>query len=559
MENIMIWLCAMVLAGMVVGLTAGAILLWRRVLRNGVGKPFVAPAASEAQNGAQNETTGEPTGQTTGETTGPAQAPCGIPDPAPSPYGAKAQPGPGGRIAWKLAAIAAMSLALAIPLQLAKDLAKEREKRHGGVIRGLAEEWGGHQTLSGPFLAVPVTFTRTVTEKTPLGGPRRGSGDGQEDGQAYGTVYREVTETGLAIMAARRTLAEGTFALEERKRGIFSSKVYLAKFRLVGDFELPGRDELARLAEGKTLKDVDWAGARLVVGLSDTAAIKRVGELTLGGKGYGFRPGGSGSGGLPAGFSAPVSLSGGEGLVPFSLDLDFGGSGAFNLAPSARDTELSVSSDWPHPSFRGGLPVEREVGEKGFAAKWTVPDLVHAQRGLSLAEKPQPGEESDPYGGEGEGQYLLGVDFIEPVDDYLLIERACKFGLMFIALTFLILLICDPGPGAKAGRGLHPLQYGMVGLALVLFYVVLLSLSEHVGFDLAYLLAAAINVLMIGGYSAAATRGSRRGLLIAALTAVLYAALYVILRQEDLALLYGAGVLVTVMIALMALTRRVNR
>jgi hypothetical protein len=172
-------------------------------------------------------------------------------------------------------------------------------------------------------------------------------------------------------------------------------------------------------------------------------------------------------------------------------------------------------------------------------------------------------EDLDLDNGEyNKNSYLIGVKFIEPVDDYLIVERAIKFGALFIILTFLSLILSDLGSSRLARRKspeLHPLQYAMVGLALVLFYLITLTLSEHLGFGPAYFIASLTTVLMIGGYALSATNSRQRSLIVTALTALLYGVLYLILRQEDYALLSGTTLLVAVLITLMFLTRKVNR
>jgi inner membrane protein len=381
---------------------------------------------------------------------------------------------------------------------------------------------------------------------------------------AYKTIYKEVTKTNLAVITPKVLNVSGELPTEERKRGIYKTMVYSAKLSLKGSFELPAEETLARLSLGGTLNKVDWAGARVVVGLSDTKAVRSVGELVLGQNRFDFEPGNDRATALPHGFSAPFSLVGATDELNFAMDLEFGGSGSFKIAPVGRNNEINLSSNWPHPSFIGdGLPVERAINEQGFSAKWKVPDLVHSYAPLVLIEADVKRDKThdEP---TFMNDYLVAIDFFNPTDNYSLIERSTKFGCMFILLTFMILVVSDLLSTGKNGkwpesRQLHPLQYGIVGLALCLFYLTLLSISEHLGFDLAYLAASIITVAMIGGYALAATGNSFRGLPIIGLTTLLYGVLYLILRQEDYALVSGTALLVAVLIVLMALTRKVNQ
>jgi inner membrane protein len=223
--------------------------------------------------------------------------------------------------------------------------------------------------------------------------------------------------------------------------------------------------------------------------------------------------------------------------------------------PAAASTQLNLRSDWPHPSFGGRfLPSSREVGDAGFSAQWQVSELASSAGADVLNHKTVAG-----IGGSGAGMGSSEVDTIEftmvdPVNPYVMSDRAIKYGLLFIVLTF----VCVGLVELLSGRRVHPVQYLFVGLALSVFFLLLLSLSEHLAFGLSYLLAAGAAVLLLGYYGAAMLGGWRRGLGFGAGIAGLYATLYVLLSLEQAALVIGALLLFAMLAAVMTLTRRLD-
>ena len=250
---------------------------------------------------------------------------------------------------------------------------------------------------------------------------------------------------------------------------------------------------------------------------------------------------------LGTGFHIPLGAWTGEGeSFRFDLRLKLDGSGGLRFAPVAERTEARIASNWPHPSFQGAtLPAEHEISDEGFEATWRVPALA---RGL-----PRLWDlEAEQHRLDG---LAAGVAIAEPVHLYAKVERAVKYAVLYVALTFLTFLVFELVLGAR----LHLVQYGLVGLALSLFYLTLLSLAEHVAFGPAYLVAAAVIVAMIAGYAWAALRSRAQAGIVAVALSALYAVLYTILRMEDFALLAGTGLLVLVTALLMGVTRNLGR
>ncbi len=245
------------------------------------------------------------------------------------------------------------------------------------------------------------------------------------------------------------------------------------------------------------------------------------------------------------------------------IGLELVGTGELAFAPVGDSTRVAIASDWPHPSFAGRfLPIERQVGDTGFSARWQLNALATTAPQAALAGAPAcrlyatAGDEVSPHadGRRTPCLELFGVAFMDPVSPYVLTDRATKYGLLFIALTFV-------GVGAvEVMRRLrvHPIQYLLVGCGIAVFFLLLVSLSEHVPFAIAYLAAAAACTALLTFYGSFVLRGSRAGAAFGAAIAALYAALYALLQLEQTALLLGSIMLFAVLAGLMVATRRID-
>ena len=291
--------------------------------------------------------------------------------------------------------------------------------------------------------------------------------------------------------------------------------------------------------------DVQWSNATLSLGISDPKAIRRASPLALGAQSRPFEPGPEleqAAGGL----HAPLpSLTPGA-MLPFSFDLELGGSGRFTVVPAGDETSVTLTSPWRDPSFDGAwLPSERAVSAAGFSATWKV---------LALARNFPSSWRGAQVPAELLHQSAFGVTLLSPVDTYRTNERAVKYQLLFLGLTFLGFALIE----LLARLRVHPLQYLLVGLALCLFYLLLLSLSEQLGFAQAYAIAATAVVLLISAYLRAVFGKLRRALAAGALLGALYAFLFVLLRIQDQALLVGSVGLFVALAGVMWLTRRID-
>jgi inner membrane protein len=424
----------------------------------------------------------------------------------------------------RLVAMGVLWLALLIPLMMVQSVVAERASRRYSVAAEVSGTWGGPQTIGGPVLVVPYRYV--VTDNS----GRR------EERAGYASFLPDVLEV------------DGVLEPEERKRGLFKVIVYKAHLKVSGRFARP---DLAALTGTDT--QARWNDATLNVGIADPRGISRRPVVTWNGGDIAFVPGAADTGLFASGLHASIpgleSLPAGS-MIPFSLDLDVNGSRDFLVLPSGNDTSVRLSSAWPHPSFTGAsLPDSRTIGGSGFTAAWRVP---YFGRGYAPAwivagldrEKLKTQAETSGF----------GVSLVQPVDIYQQAERAVKYASLFIVLTFTIFFLCE----IAWTRLLHPVQYLFVGFAMCVFYLLLVSISEHVGFDAAYACAAGATTILIASYSTYALGGLREGALIGSGLASLYSFLYLLLRLEDYALLAGSIGLFVMLALLMYATRRVN-
>lgn len=417
----------------------------------------------------------------------------------------------------RLLLVAGLALLLQVPGCMIGHLAWERQRSRDQAVAEIAQTWGASQHLGGPILAVPFR--------------RYGSNDkGRRVEVESGTVA--VLPESLEVSADAR--------VETLRRGLFEVPVYRARLVLTGRFGVP-RDAVGATVPHDALL---WERAQLVVRLTDVHAIDRVAPLRWAGRDVEFQGGGGALG--ASGLHAPLTALSGESPFEFRVELALRGSDSLHFVPSARTTTVALGSAWPHPKFYGAwLPDHREVGAGGFSARWHVTSIAG---GLPAAWKA---------GGGGEATLSaasFGVQLLQPVDAYRMGERSQKYDLLFIGLTFLAVWLFEQA----AGRAVHPVQYLTLGAALCLFYLLELSLAEHLGFGTAYALAASAVTAQVSLYARAVLRGAWPALGLMAIVAALYALLYVLLGEEDYALLVGSAVLFAALSVVMLLTRRIG-
>ena len=288
----------------------------------------------------------------------------------------------------------------------------------------------------------------------------------------------------------------------------------------------------------------------LGVGITDIRGIENASKVLLNGAPLKLLPG-STSPLLGSGIHAPIPAADSDQPAPleFAIDLGVQGTSELDLMPVGRVSQISLSSNWRNPSFNGRyLPVKHKIGAAGFEAQWAMSFFsTNLEEALHRCN-----------GGEGGCEEFvsrtLGVSFVDPVDQYLKTDRAIKYGFLFISLTFAGFFLFE----VLGKFAVHPVQYSLVGAALALFYLLLLSLAEHLGFALAYVSSSAACVLLIGFYVSGILHSVKRGLGFAGALAVLYTMLYALLSADDYALLMGSVLLFGVTAVVMVLTRGVD-
>ncbi|MFN0151694.1 MAG: cell envelope integrity protein CreD [bacterium] len=421
----------------------------------------------------------------------------------------------------RLLLVGFLALLLHIPIAMIGRLVSERRERREEAVVEVSSKWGNAQVITGPALVVPYTYAWTET--------------------ATGGQPITRTEERNAIFLPERLEAHGTADSEIRRRGIFSVPGYKLGITLEGEFARPSFSDL-----GIEPAAVAWERAHLAIGISDARAIQEETAVTWGQVRVPFLPG---TGGFPdagTGIHAVVGVADAQQRFAFSLPLLLNGSRGLYLTPFGQNTVVGLESNYGSPSFQGNwLPAERSVADTGFQAKWSIPFLG---RNYPQAWKAEVAMR------EAIDSSRFGVELVNPVDHYRMAERSVKYASLFILLTFATVWLIE----VLAGVRVHPIQYMLLGAALCLFYLLELSLSEHLGFPLAYAVASASVIGMVAAYCVVILRRVSRALIVALGVVLLYVYLYILLMNEDYALLIGALVLFAILAAIMFATRRVD-
>ena len=437
----------------------------------------------------------------------------------------------------KALALLAVTMGLLIALQSVSGIVSEREGRLREAESAVADSLASQQTLLGPAV-------QRVCEESWEG--LRGSG----------AERRTVAEQHrFTLRTAPSQLTVNAQPLNQaRHRGLFKVNGYAANTRLLAQWAALGPMQPAPAHVGGVVR---CAAPELFVALSDVRGI-RVARIQLNGQDLTVLPG-SGFAGQPGGFHAvlPDSVLGGSGLQA-EVTLDLLGTASLALAPIGHRTEVKLQSDWPHPSFAGRfLPASHEVSEAGFTAQWALSALATSaaaqlEAGASACRLDQAS--APEVGDKGSCVETFGVNFFDPVSPYVMSDRATKYGLLFILLTFVGVGLVE----VLRRLRVHPIQYLLVGSAIAMFFLLLVSLSEHLAFGLAYTLASAACTLLLGFYGRVGLRSRRGGVLFGAAIGSLCGRLFRLVCLEQSALVLGAIGMFVVLAGVMAATRRID-
>lgn len=439
----------------------------------------------------------------------------------------------------KLLFAALIGLALMIPQLLVFALVYDRQEQSDTAQAAINAGWGGPQVVAGPVLVVPYMAVERQNETV---GNR--------------TIERNVEVERELLVSPSVNAVDTRIEPQERRKSIYRAVLFEAQVNGRAAFSLPA--DLARF--GVPIDRLMWNRAELRIGTSDARGLTRGGRLVANGRALTVEPGkGLGAAGNQ-GFFAFVPWDGG-GTLQVSYAFGLRGSRSFSLVPRGGQTRWNVTSSWASPSFTGDfLPERSQVSDAGFRASYTVDKLALGQPSVASADQTPPviagaarSYEVVPAGGSNQAQAVT-VGLIEPVDLYSKVNRAVKYGFLFIGFTFLAYLLFDIVGGARVA----PAEYLLTGAGLVLFFVLLLAFAEVIGFSGAYVLASAAVIGLLTAYSAAVLKGWRRAGFMGALLVGLYAALFVLLNLEALSLLIGSALLFAALAGVMYATRRID-
>lgn len=423
----------------------------------------------------------------------------------------------------RLGVMAVLAVGLLIPLTWVYSIVSERASRRIGAIAEIGDTWGGPQVLGGAVLAVPYSVTWT---------------------DSSGRVQRGAHH---AFFLPRNLHVDAQVAAETRRRGIFRVPVYRATVKMIGTFVQPLPAAVSSSAER-----IDWDQATLQIGIGYPRGIVRRAVLSWRGQSLPLTGGTLDTGLFSTGLRANLPPLDPQARTefPFELTLDVNGTRELYVLPNADETTVTMTSAWPHPSFAGApLPETRRVDASGFAAQWRVQDFGRTYPAVWTTQTMNREELAGRAAASA-----FGATLIEPVDIYQQAERAVKYAFLFVVLTFLVFFLWE----VIGTASLHPMQYTFIGFAMCVFYMLLVSISEHAGFDTAYTISATVTTVLIASYASSVLGSARNGAAVLGALAGLYGFLYLLLRLEDYALLAGSIGLFVVLAVVMFITRRMN-
>jgi len=425
------------------------------------------------------------------------------------------------KLVLRFATIGGLILLLLIPLLMIRGTVQDRQRYRDEAVERVSQSKAGEQRLLGPLRVVPWTQVRDVAVV---------------DADGKRSVKRE-TENGYDVQTPKHLAISGELKPSQRSIGLFKVQVYSWHARLKAQFD----DLDYEAVEGRS-----YGQPYLVVGIQDVRGLVGTPNLRTDGKALALQPGSLALAGQSKGVHAllPALADARQGKLTdlHSVEMEFvlDGTQGLSIVPVGDDNQIALTSPWPHPLFGGRfLPNERRITEQGFQASWALSSLATGAQAQLFS------------GGEIDA---LRVDLVDPVDVYTQADRASKYGILFVVLTFVAFALFE----LIKRLPIHPLQYLLVGLALAIFFLLLLSLSEHIPFWQAYLVSAVACIGLQFFYLSGVLRSRGRAAGFASMLTVLYGALYGLLASEDNALLMGSLLLFGILAAIMWITRKID-
>lgn len=418
-------------------------------------------------------------------------------------------------IYFKVGFILFLVLLLSIPNGFVKSLIQERSYSKQEVQREIAASWGNAQVLSGPILAIPYTSIHREDQKP----------DWRVDHVYYFTPSQVDISTNVDS--------------EIRQKSIYEAILFTADFDITGQFDIHDLP-----LDGEV--EIHWSEAKMIIGIQDPSGINSQVHMQWNDKSCKVAPGSVNTSVVANGIHAFVNIDI-QKTPSYSFDIKFKirGHESIQFEPTAQNTSITMQSDWASPSFIGKvLADQREINDTGFTAEW---NLTEFNRSI-------PSSWSDSKGKLGNEHFNFGVKLVQPVDYYQKNMRSAKYALMIISLTFVVFFFFEVMYKSK----IHAIQYTFVGIALSIFYYLLLSISEHLGFSMAYLVAAVAVIILISTYSISVLSSRKYAGILFGILTLLYSYIYVLLQLEEFALIAGSVGLFAILAYVMYLSRNIN-
>lgn len=423
-------------------------------------------------------------------------------------------------IYFKIGTIIFIMLMLLIPTSMIKSLINERENTQDNAISEVSSKWGEEQTISGPFISIPYyKYVKQFSKK-----------DSTEKIVQL-KEYLHILPNNLNI--------NGEINPEKRYRSIYEVVVYNSKLDISGTFNNIDFDELDIKKE-----NILFNKAEFVIGINDLRGIEKQIHLNWDNKQLSFNPGVTSNDVVRSGINALLSIDSNDSTKhSFDLTLDLKGSQLLYFTPVGKITDINLNSKWPNPSFNGAfLPDSRKVSEKGFSANWNVLHLNRNYPQIWTNHRHKINHSS------------FGLNLLLPVDNYQKSYRSIKYAVLFIGFTFLVFFFIE----VLNKVFIHPIQYILVGISLVVFYTLLLSISEHLKYNLAFIISAISTLVLISGYVKAILKSNKLSLLITGILLILYTFIFVIIQLQDYALLIGSIGIFLILGLVMYFSRKID-
>jgi len=417
-------------------------------------------------------------------------------------------------ITLKAMIIGFMTLLMLIPGAMIQSLIQERQERSKQTIEKINAKWSNAQTINGPVLEIPYNIVRTDEKKN------------------------VITEHHTFNLVPEQLLINARLIPEERHYGIYKSILYKSELAISGHFA-----KIDSLLPVGAI--VQWKEATIRIGVSDLRGMTNNLDFILNATHFTAEAGGGKDligQGLVISLKNTDLLQQGKALA-FNCNLKLNGSSDINFIPIGKTTHVQMHGAWKSPGFIGSFTPEYSLNEAGFNAKWNI---LHFNRNI-----PESWTDSDV---QSVNDTSFGVNLVDTVDQYQQNMRSAKYALMFIALTFVVFFFVE----VLTRKKIHPIQYLLVGIALILFYSLLLSISEQINFGAAYLIASISTICLIGIYAHSIFRNKMQTGMLTAFLAILYLFLYVVLQLEDIALLIGSVGLFIILGVIMFVSRKIS-